>query len=202
MTVVNENQDKTVKNFEDLLKSRFISPMALFYGEAMKRGGTIFERLGLVEDAEKGVSDDGNTFGAVSYMGGLAQGREFDSPRQVHEFERRMKELEQQNLALVAELATLATLKEHKASSTLEPNLRVKYLTLVWMPCWSALGCWRDKMANQFGLGPTGLPTWSIARLFYWRRYQGRSSRHSVTTWSLSCTGCPRMGSRCHRKRS
>jgi hypothetical protein len=44
--------------------------MAKFYGEAMSAKATIFERLGAVEMAVKETLDDGNLFGAISYMGG------------------------------------------------------------------------------------------------------------------------------------
>jgi hypothetical protein len=92
MQTVDKNQDKTVKNFETL-KAKFLGPMAKLYGKAMKRGGTIFERLGSVEDAVKGISDDGNLFGAVSFLGGLTQGGEFGLPWQVNKLKRCMNEL-------------------------------------------------------------------------------------------------------------
>jgi hypothetical protein len=112
MEKVTTNQDKTVKNFE-ALKDKFIRPMSQFYAVAMKRGGTIFDRLETLEDSAKGNSEDGNLFGAVSFMGGLTQIGEFGSPRHVTEFEKRMGDLEQANLALRTELETL---KENQTS--------------------------------------------------------------------------------------
>jgi hypothetical protein len=110
---VAENKQQTLKNFETL-KTRFIGPMAKFYGEAMHQNGTIFERLGSVEAAVKGMSDDGNLFGAVSFMGGFTNSGEFGSPRQVQDLEQRMKDLERLNVELTTELETL---KEHSASA-------------------------------------------------------------------------------------
>lgn len=66
---VAENKKQTGQNFERL-KARFIGPMTKFYGEAMNPNGTIFERLGAIESSVKGLSEDGNFFGAISYMGG------------------------------------------------------------------------------------------------------------------------------------
>jgi hypothetical protein len=107
------NQKKTVKNFETL-KAKLIGPMAKFCAEAMKHGGTIFERLGFLEDAVKGILDDGNLFGAISFMGGLTQNGKFGSPRHISEFKKQISILKKTNLDLMTELETL---KECKASS-------------------------------------------------------------------------------------
>jgi polyhydroxyalkanoate synthesis regulator protein len=113
MYQVAENKKQTGNTFE-MLKTRFIGPMAKFYGEAMSVKGTIFERLGAVEAAVKETSDDGNLFRAISYMGGLTSNGEFGSPRQTQALEKRMAEIEHKNLELTTELETL---KEHRASA-------------------------------------------------------------------------------------
>ena len=114
LSQVAENKKQTGKTFETL-KTRFVGPMAKFYGEAISAKGTIiFERLGAVETAVKDTSDDGNLFGAISYMGGLTSNGEFGSPRQTQALEKRMAEIEHKNLELTTELETL---KEHRASA-------------------------------------------------------------------------------------
>jgi hypothetical protein len=89
LSQVAEKKKQTGNTFETL-KTRFVGPMAKFYGEATSAKGTIFERQGVVETAEKETSDDSNLFGSISYMGGLTSNREFGSPRQNQALEKRM----------------------------------------------------------------------------------------------------------------
>jgi hypothetical protein len=88
--------------------------MAKFYGKAMKPNGKIFGRLGAVKASVKGASDDGNFFGAISYMGGFILGGKFGSPRHMQELEKRTEDIERHNLELTTKLENL---KEHHASS-------------------------------------------------------------------------------------
>jgi hypothetical protein len=113
MSKVEANQKQTVKNFK-ALKTRFIGPMAKIYGKGMHQNGTVFECWGLVEAVVKGMSDDGNLFRAVSFMGGLTDTGEFGSLRQVQELEKQMLDLECRNVELTTELESL---KEHSTSA-------------------------------------------------------------------------------------
>jgi hypothetical protein len=70
MEVVEANQRTTVQNFETL-NTRFVGPVSAFYAEAMKAGGTVFNRLSAVKEAVKGRSEDRKIFGAISYLGGF-----------------------------------------------------------------------------------------------------------------------------------
>jgi hypothetical protein len=71
---VTEARSSTRSDLE-LLRAKFVEPISRFYGQCMGTpNSTIFNRLDVLEKGLNSVSNSGNVFGSLKYMGGFVEG--------------------------------------------------------------------------------------------------------------------------------
>jgi hypothetical protein len=109
----------------EALKVKFVDPVLHFYVKAMHSGPSIFARLEQIEKGVHDMSNDGNVFGALKYMGGFGGGggSETGGPAHFKDLQTRLEALETRNTELQGKLSTLENSSNKRSGIEMEDEL-------------------------------------------------------------------------------
>jgi hypothetical protein len=118
------NKREVTSDLESL-KAKFVDPVLQFYVKAMHSGPSIFARLEQIEKGVHDMSNDGNVFGALKYMGGFGGGggSETGGPAHYKELQARLEVLETRNTELQGKLSSLESSGSRRSDTNHEEEL-------------------------------------------------------------------------------
>jgi hypothetical protein len=122
------------RNDLELLRTKFVEPISRFYGKCVGTPeSSIFNRLDVLEKGLNSVSNSGNVFGSLKYMGGYADGAgpQAGGPAHVSEMTQRLAELEAKNADLLSRLGELESRGQALSTGPVGPSQSVDLVPIM-----------------------------------------------------------------------